>query len=213
MRQATPSLASPKNNVGLPVEKKKSVPLAVALSLLIPGLGEWYADNVSSGQYFLLTESGLWLTYLGFDTYGTWVRDDARQYAQANASVSLNGKDEKYFVNIGNFLSVDDYNHTRLINRQTEKMYLPATQYYWKWNNEQQRLTYRTMRINSDLAFNNLKFIGIGIGLNHLASAINAALSASSQNNNPLSFRLELLHNALGGRNSQGYSLTFSTRL
>jgi TM2 domain-containing membrane protein YozV len=209
-RHAATSLASSQNNLGLPATTKKSVPLAVALSFLVPGLGEWYAGNFSSGKYFLLAEGGLWLTYAGFDQYGTWVRNDARQYAKVNAGVSLEGKDEKYFVNIGNFMSVDEYNHTRLINRQSEKMYLPSSEYYWKWKTQQQRLTYRSLRINSDLAFNNLKFIGIGIGLNHLASAINAALSASSYNRNALSYRLEF-HPDIRGFSNQppGLSVTF----
>ena len=136
----------------------------------------------SSGKYFFTAEAALWLTYIGFDSYGTWVRSDAREFAKTNAGVLLTGKNEKYFVNIGNFISVDEYNRVKLLNRQSEKLYNPPSQYYWKWNSHTQRLQYREMRINSDEAFNNLKFVGTAIFLNHLASAINAALSASSHN-------------------------------
>ncbi len=40
---------------------KKSVGLAAIYSLLLPGMGELYAEGFSSGKYFLIAEGVLWL--------------------------------------------------------------------------------------------------------------------------------------------------------
>jgi len=161
---------------------KKSAPLAVLLSLAIPGAGETYADNFSSGKYYLISEAGLWITYFGFNMYGSWIQTDAREFAKTYAGVSLQGKNDKFFVNVGNYMSVDEFNSIKLLNRQSDKLYNPPSQYYWKWRTNQERLRFRRMRIQSDETYNNLKFVGIGVLLNHIASAVNAAISTSSYN-------------------------------
>ncbi|MBS4027679.1 MAG: hypothetical protein KGZ58_03485 [Ignavibacteriales bacterium] len=163
---------------------KKSPPLAVFLSLVLPGLGELYSGNFSSGKYFMLADAGLWLTYGGFYSYASWVQNDARQFAKKNADVSLSGKDDKFFVNIGNYSSLEAYNNAKLLQRQTDKLYLPESKYYWNWTSEATRREYRQMRIDSDLAFNNLKFVATGLILNRIASAVNAGLAVSSSNKN-----------------------------
>jgi hypothetical protein len=49
---------------------ERSVTLAVLYSLLLPGMGELYAGNFSSGKYYLIADAGLWLGYGGFQYYG-----------------------------------------------------------------------------------------------------------------------------------------------
>ncbi|MEK7262975.1 MAG: hypothetical protein AAB071_00510 [Bacteroidota bacterium] len=183
------------------VHSKKSVPLAVGLSLLIPGLGEWYADGFSNGKYFVMSETALWLTYASFDMYGSWVRDDARNYAKTNAGISLDGKDDKFFVNIGNYRSINEYNYAKLLIRQSEVMYLNTEQYFWEWKNDAQRRTYKEMRISSDVAFNNLKFVGSAIAVNHILSAINAGMAAVSYNRSLSTLQFDVRFNAITYQN------------
>ena len=129
----------------------------------------------------------------GVNAYASWVRDDARQFATAHSGVDIHGKDDKFFVNLGNYISVDDYNNQKLIQRQAEKMYLPSEKYFWQWDSNKNRSQYRSMRIQSDVAFNELKYVGVLVGVNHLASAINAAISASSHNKNLQSLEFHIL--------------------
>ena len=70
--------------------------------------------------------------------YGSWVRDDARNYAKTNAGISLDGKDDKFFVNIGNYRSINEYNYAKLLIRQSV-MYLNTEQYFWEWKNDAQK--------------------------------------------------------------------------
>jgi hypothetical protein len=95
--------------------------LAVLYSLLLPGMGEMYADD-ASGKYFLIAEGVLWLTYVVFDVRGTAVQDDARAFSTVQAGVNRAGKSDQFFVDIGNFASMDEYNDKKLRDREPDKL-------------------------------------------------------------------------------------------
>ncbi len=161
---------------------KKSVPLAVALSLVLPGMGELYAGDYSRGKYLTSAEGLLWLTFTSVQLYGTWLKNDARLFASTNAGVKLAGQDDKYFVDIGNYSDIYWYNERKLQDREDDKLYDPSSNYYWQWNNEASRQKYRNIRIKSDEVFNSRQFIVGAILANHIVSAINAGMLASKYN-------------------------------
>ncbi|MDI6767217.1 MAG: hypothetical protein QME52_10380 [Bacteroidota bacterium] len=193
------------------MREKKSVALAAIYSFILPGMGELYAGNYSKGKYFTIAEGLLWITYIGFDRYGTWVRDDARNYAVRHAGISLEGKDDRYFVDIGDYQSVQDYNADMLRNRQPHKAFNDPS-YAWNWDSKANQDYYYDLRVESDLAFNNLNFVAAAIGVNHLISAINAALTVRSQNENLENLGLLDVHaSVMGGiNNPHGIMFSFS---
>ncbi len=162
--------------------QKKSVPLAVALSLILPGMGELYVGDYSRGKYLTSAEGFLWLAFTSAQLYGTWLKNDARLFAATNAGVNLAGKDDKYFVDIGNYSDIYWYNERKLQERQEEKLYDPTANYYWRWNSEENRQKYRNIRIKSDEVFNSRQFIVGAILANHIISAINAGMLARKHN-------------------------------
>jgi hypothetical protein len=164
------------------VASKKSVGLAVFYSLLLPGMGELYAEGFSSGKYFLIAEGVLWLGYAAVEIHGNDLRDGARSYAVAHAGVNVAGKDDDFFVDLGNFMTVEEYNEKRLRDRELNRVYDAAAGYSWRWDSDASRLTYKDQRISSENMYNNRKFIGIGILVNHIVSAINAARCAIAHN-------------------------------
>lgn len=166
----------------MPSPSRKSVGLAALYSLLLPGMGEWYADGFSSGKYFLIAEGGLWLTYTAFNVYGDALRDDSRSFAVAHAGVNRAGKNDQFFVDIGNFNSVSEYNDKKLRDRSLDRLYDPAQGFAWQWDTDLSRSTYRGQRVSSDNVYNNRKFVVAAVIINHVASAINAARSAISRN-------------------------------
>jgi hypothetical protein len=172
------SLASP----AAPVEVRKSPGLAVIYSLLLPGMGELYAGDMRSGKFFLIGEGALWLTYAVFEISGNDLRDASRSYAASHAGVMTAGKDDQYFIDIGNFLSIDDYNAKKLRDRDITKLYDPGAGYSWQWDSDGSRAAYRSDRIRSETMYNGRKFVGAAILVNHVASAINAARAAISHN-------------------------------
>jgi hypothetical protein len=167
----------------VPTPGKKSVGLATLYSLLVPGMGELYVGEFgSSGKYFLGAEGALWLTYGVFDVYGNSLRDDSRAFAVTHAGADISGKDDQYYVDLGNFVSTAAYNEKKLRDREVDKLYDPAAGYTWQWDSDASRATFRDRRVASDNMYNNRKFIVAAVLINHVASAINAARAAIAHN-------------------------------
>jgi len=160
---------------------KKSVLVAVAASLVLPGVGELYAGNFESGRYFLVADALLWLGYGGTITQSNWIRRDARLYAVQHAGASMNGKDEQFEVNIGNFLSTDDYNQAKLRNREFDLVYRGA-QDAWLWDSDASRTRFRDLRIRSDEWKQASTFVVAALVVNRIISAFNAGRAAGRAN-------------------------------
>jgi len=154
---------------------KKNVGLGVLYSLLLPGMGELYAGGYGSGKYFTAAEGVLWLTLGAIDIHARSLQGDARSFASVHAGFDESGKDDSYFINIGNFSDVWSYNEAILRDRDAYKLYDPHSSSYWKWDSDANRDLYRDQRVASDQMFNNTRFVVAAIAVNHVLSAINAA--------------------------------------
>lgn len=152
--------------------KKKSTGLAIIYSLLLPGMGELYAGSYQTGKYFTIAEGVLWGTYIGINTYGNWQMDRYKSFAASNGGVNLAGKDEDYFATISEYLSIEQFNNEKALERNFLEM-LDEEKYFWEWSNEERR-SYRSMWVSSEQAFNNLRFVVGALIINRIASAVNA---------------------------------------
>jgi hypothetical protein len=160
--------------------KKKNAGLAIIYSLLLPGMGELYAESYESGKYFTIAEGILWGTYIGIDTYGNWQQDHYKSFAAANGGVNIKGKDDDYFATISEYLSIDQYNDEKALERNFNEM-LDENKYFWKWSSED-RKTYRSMWVSSEEAYNSLRFVVGALIVNRIASAINAVRLVTAYN-------------------------------
>ena len=161
---------------------RKSVVLAIAYSLVLPGLGDLYAENFGTGKYFMGTDAGLWLTYGGIRVYGQWLKDDAKTLAVQSASANFDGKDDKFEVNLGNFADVLSYNDAKLRNREYELLYDPKSNFAWQWSSDADRLHYKDQRNRGEGTLRNSQFVLGALVLNRVISAISAARSVSAYN-------------------------------
>lgn len=164
------------------IPDRKSPATAVLYSLLIPGMGELYADGFDQGKYSLIAEGGLWLTYISFLQYGGWLRDDARRFVAVHSGAQIDSKNDQFFVDVGNFNDTYEYNEKKLIDRTPEKLYDVNGGYYWRWDTDAHRSEFRAMRVSSERVLNNSKFVIGAVIVNHLFSAINAARLARLYN-------------------------------
>jgi hypothetical protein len=123
---------------------KKSAGLAILYSLLLPGMGELYADGYESGKYFTIAEGVLWGTYIGMSVYASNQEENYKAYATYNASISTSGKDDDYFATIGEYQNIEDYNNQKASERNFDEMYNPATS-FWKWQSNEVRRIYRSI--------------------------------------------------------------------
>jgi hypothetical protein len=162
--------------------EKKSVGLGIVYSLLLPGMGELYADAYSIGKYFTIADGILWGTFIGMEVYSNWQENNYQTYAAANADVDNNNKDADYYSTIGNYTSVFSYNEEKALERNYEEMLDPETD-FWKWNTTDERQTYRDMWTSSEQTSNDIRFVIGGLILNRVASAINAARLVTAYNN------------------------------
>ncbi len=161
--------------------ERKNPGLAVLFSLIIPGTGEWYAGNISTGKYLIASEITLWLSVYGFHSYGNWLKNDARAFARVHAGVEWADKDDQFFVNVGNFMSRHEYNEKKMRDRDIGALYTDPL-YEWTWESDEMRREFRDLRVRSDKMFNAIKFVGVAIVANHIASAVLAGYSAQRYN-------------------------------
>lgn len=164
--------------------ERKSGFLGILYSSLLPGMGELYAGRFDRGRYPLIADGVLWLALAGVNVAGAWVQDDARTFAVQAAGVDTRGKSEQYFVDIGNYASLADYNAAKRIERAVDRLYPedPAAGYAWEWRTSTDRTTYRDQRIRADEFFNASGFVVLGLIANRIWSAVQAALSVKSYN-------------------------------
>ena len=163
-------------------DSKKSVGLGVIYSLLLPGMGELYADAYHIGKYFTIADGVLWGTFIGMNVHANWQENNYKSYAESRAGISNENKDENYYATIGEYNNIDSYNDEKALERNFEDMYDPKF-YFWKWGTNDERKTYRDMWTSSEQTKNDIRFIIGGLILNRVASAINAARLVTSYNN------------------------------
>lgn len=169
------------NIISVESKSKKNTGLAIIYSLLIPGMGELYAENYSSGKYFTIAEGALWATFIGMNVYGNWQENRYKTYAQTYAGINPESKDEDFYATIGLYTSIETYNNEKALERRYDEM-LSEQKFFWKWNSTEQRKTYRSMWTSSEQTFNDVRFVVGAMLVNRLLSAINAVRSVSSYN-------------------------------
>ncbi|MFA7228650.1 MAG: hypothetical protein WC061_06395 [Melioribacteraceae bacterium] len=173
----------PESSIQYPAFSKKSPALAILYSMLLPGMGELYAESYSSGKYFTIADGILWGTFAGFTIYGKQQEGNYKSFAQSNAGAVVNGKDSEYFANLGIYQSLDEYNQAMELNRRFDKTYNPAT-HYWNWTNPDQRKEYREIWTTSESAYTNVRFVVGALIINRVISVINAIRLVSNHNKN-----------------------------
>jgi hypothetical protein len=188
----------------------KSVALAVAMSLVLPGMGEWYAGNFESGRYLLAADGSFWLTFAAFRLRGDWLRSDARSFGTQHAGIDFSGKDDQFLVNVGNYNTVEDYNQAKLRERRFDQLY-QSPRDSWRWNSEENRLRFRAMRISSDRMYENAKFAVGALVINRIISAFSAGRAAVRSNRAGTDQGAWRVGAAVQGDDAHGMELRVST--
>jgi hypothetical protein len=160
---------------------KKSTGMAILYSLLLPGMGELYAESYDSGVYFTIADGILWGTFIGMNVYGNWEKDRYISYAQTNAEITTNNKDADYYATIGDYSDIYKYNDEKAFEGNFDQMY-KTDQYFWKWSSTEARKSYRNIWVSSEQTFNDVRFVVGALILNRVVSAINAARLVSNYN-------------------------------
>jgi hypothetical protein len=102
------------------------------------------------------------------------LKNDYKLFAATHAGIELAGKDDQFFVDAGNFISVDEFNQSRLRSRDVEGLYDPAT-HAWQWDTEANQIKFTNLRKRSELSFSRANLVVAGVLANHIVSGIHAA--------------------------------------
>lgn len=180
-------------------ENKKSVGLAMLLSLLVPGAGHLYIDRMDVGKFFVMGEAASWLGLAGLNIYGDALQDDSRTFASENAGLNKSGKDKDYFANVGNFNNIYDYNNDKLAKGQYSQLYDVNT-HYWNWNSTLNRDNFEEQRKKSERVYNSRVIFGTTLIINRVVSAISALIltNKKSDNTKAINIQPELLQKEYG---------------
>lgn len=165
-----PGFVSPPDQPTMHKDRKK----AFFRSLIMPGAGEHYLGKRTLAKAFFATEVTLWLSYFAFRQYGKWLRNDALAFAATHSGANIEGKPSQFFVDIGNYIDIYEYNDFKLRFGEVEKIYDEAD-YFWSWDQDNNRSRFENMRIASDRALNRSTFVLGAVFANHLISAIHAS--------------------------------------
>jgi hypothetical protein len=148
-------------------------------SLAIPGWGQYSQQRKGAAFRSIGVEALLWGGMLGFRNYGNLLADDYKSYASSHAGIAAGGKDHQFFVDIGNYNSVGEYNERQEIERDWEALY-QGENYYWQWDSAENMNVYEDIRVKSDLYRNSVIYFAGAIVVNHIVSAIDAARNTKS---------------------------------
>ncbi|HCI15769.1 MAG TPA: hypothetical protein DE027_02955 [Candidatus Marinimicrobia bacterium] len=155
-------------------EKPKKNLNPVLQSALLPGWGQKSLNYSDRSRVFTYVESGLVLSIIGSTTYANILKKNYIAYAVAHAAVSSSGKSHEYWVDIGNFSTIEDYNDEHLRNREMDDIYEVSPQWGWVWDSDSHRDFFEQKRILSD-QMKQVASFGVGaMILNHMVSAIDA---------------------------------------
>lgn len=149
-------------------------------SAVIPGWGQRRAGAKTAARNFFVAEVLLWSGFASLQVYGHWLKNDYKLFAATHAGVELADKDEQFFVDAGNFISVEEFNQSRLRRRDVEGLYDPAT-HTWKWDTEANQLKFADLRKRSERSFSRSNLVVAGVLANHIISGIHAAWVANKK--------------------------------
>jgi hypothetical protein len=148
-------------------------------SLIIPGWGQYALGQKNAALAFFGTDIILLGGALACQSYGVSTRDDYRAFAAAHAGVQ-GDHGHGFYVDVGNWMTVEQFNEQRLRDRQFDALYTSASD-AWSWDSIDNRDKLKKMRIKSDKSFNGIYYFAGGMILNHLASALHAGRVAATR--------------------------------
>tara|TARA_B100001123_G_C14926271_1_gene873844 strand:+ start:18 stop:659 length:642 start_codon:yes stop_codon:yes gene_type:complete len=160
--------------INLNNDSKDPVLSPILKSLIFPGWGEYALGNKKRGKVFAVTESFIIISILGSYSKANTFKSNYEAYAAQHAGVSILGKNRQYWVDIGNYLSIDQFNEEHLRWRDYNALYQQNDNWSWHWDNDENRKSFEKMRIKADTWKLRGSFLIGGMVLNHIVSAIDS---------------------------------------
>lgn len=184
-------------------EKKELSP--IIKSAVLPGWGQKSLGFKTRARSFQYIETSIILAIIGTTTFSNIMKKNYIAFASQHANISSGGKNHDYWVDIGNFDSINEYNAEHLRNREEDALYPDDLKWSWEWDSPDNRRAFENKRIQSDQLKLAATF-GLGaLALNHIVSSIDALYLTRTKKEQ--SFTTHSIKNNNTG--SFGYVITF----
>jgi hypothetical protein len=144
----------------------------ILYSLVLPGLGELAMGNAKMAKVFFGSEAVLLLSLWGAESYIDILQNDLEAFAALNAGVYAKNKNDQYWVDVGTAMSLAEFNHRKLLERDLEALYPETPEYQWQWETNEERVQYVEKRFSRLDWRRRANWIVGGLVLNRLVSAI-----------------------------------------
>ncbi|MDX1741296.1 MAG: hypothetical protein R3178_08390 [Rhodothermales bacterium] len=161
---------------------------AAALSLVLPGLGQRYANGgrwSTSATLFATADVAVWLGLVGTLRARSSRTDAYRTLAVSGANADIEGKDRRFFLNLATFRSSDEYLEVQLRNRAWDQLdYVSDPSYQWSWTDEADFLAFRDLRDDAESLGRRRSVLVAALVANRVISALVAVRTAGRYNRN-----------------------------
>jgi hypothetical protein len=170
---------------------------AVLYSLLLPGLGDWYAGRKDRAKTFFIVDAALWTSFIVFQVQGHRREDAYKQMAVDMAGVTSTGHSDDFYSEIGAYDNSGDYEtifkQDHRIDIWPEVGYEALESYYlenrvsdfeeWAWANSEQRIDFRQLKTSSKNAYRRSKYVIALAVANRLVASVFAYHAVKSSRN------------------------------
>jgi hypothetical protein len=132
------------------VNAGKSPALAMAASIILPGVGHQYLDRNHAALAYLSVEAVSIFSFLFCDLYANKTAQDAAGYAwiHAQAGGTMHNADDYRWKLVGSFMDVQEYNNVMDLNRSPEKKITDESQ-AWYWDDVSSKDRFNAIRATS----------------------------------------------------------------
>ena len=159
----------------------------VAKSFIMPGLGERDLGFYKSSKFFMQSEILLFTACYSAFKISDLIEHKYISYAAKHAGATT-PIDERYWTDIGNYNTNDDFDFEHLRMRDSKEG--QWSDHPWDWQSDHiKRKKFENMRIKSDKYFLVGKFLVGGIIMNHIISSINTLYILRINEGNTLSLK------------------------
>jgi hypothetical protein len=171
---------------------------AVLYSLILPGLGDYYAGRKDRARYFFISEAAIWVSFAVFRIQGFQDERAYQNFAVEFAGVSRTDHSDDFYAEIRDWDSSAEYESAvkaggRLdlfpdVSNEALDAYFVDMRLSdfepWEWESVERRLQYAELRSASKRSYRRATYSVAAAGVNRVVSAIFAYHAAKTAGGN-----------------------------
>ena len=169
----------------------------VIKSFLVPGWGQSDLGFKNRSKIYNYVEVGILISFFSSSKLSNEIKRNYITYASEHAGIIANDKDREFWVDIGNYNSINDYNNEHLRNREFGDLYPQSNKWSWNWDSEKNRTYFESNRIQADKLKLFSSFTLGALFVNHFISSIDALYLKRLLSQKKMSIKPYILNNDL----------------